>query len=430
VVFNGGDTPANAVLSQSFATIAGRRYSLSFDYGTLYGNFFVPPQTLDVDVSNSDLPTQHAVTPSNGVARVVSRYSYSFVASSTSSTLTLTDAAGNSTTSADGFLDNVRVTSDPYPDAPHISNFSALQGANATQAITVNWDQMMVGGQPATVNDFVSFEVRMIDGSFEHEVFSSPGPGQPGQLNGTSTSATIPANTLEPGMTYKARLLFARPTTVDTTTYPPVLSIAAYTAVTKCDLVTAAPPSAPEVASPPPGIFPPPSSSIVGPKNPDFTPTALTYPGPGLTITLSNMTILPSPGQALPTTPGQPTLIPFTGPLAGGSISLNGSPEQQASGSVNGVATVTLTGVDGQGRNVYNTEILALDISGSAPFGPFMLRESPTLPSLGQTTSRSDGAGGFLISSFFDVFTELSTDGGQTWIPANGPGRFHLAPAP
>jgi hypothetical protein len=47
-----------------------------------------------------------------------------------------------------------------------------------------------------------------------------------------------------------------------------------------------------------------------------------------------------------------------------------------------------------------------------------MLRESPTLQSTGITTLTSLGGGQYEIGSFFDVFTELSLDGGATWAQA------------
>ncbi|MFA5864619.1 MAG: PEP-CTERM sorting domain-containing protein [Phycisphaerae bacterium] len=64
----------------------------------------------------------------------------------------------------------------------------------------------------------------------------------------------------------------------------------------------------------------------------------------------------------------------------------------------------------------YGTEMLSLDISG----GSFMLRESPTLASTGGTTIGGVGGGLYAIDSFFDIFTELSTNGGVTWIPSSG----------
>lgn len=64
----------------------------------------------------------------------------------------------------------------------------------------------------------------------------------------------------------------------------------------------------------------------------------------------------------------------------------------------------------------FATEILSLNLVD--PFGA-MLRVSPALASLGQT-SIAQIPGGFHINSFFDIFTELSIDGGQSWIPNDG----------
>ena len=60
-----------------------------------------------------------------------------------------------------------------------------------------------------------------------------------------------------------------------------------------------------------------------------------------------------------------------------------------------------------------------------------LIRESPTLQSLGQTSITDLGGGLFEISSFFDVFTELSLNGGANWTPSTGSGRVDLiAPEP
>jgi hypothetical protein len=80
--------------------------------------------------------------------------------------------------------------------------------------------------------------------------------------------------------------------------------------------------------------------------------------------------------------------------------------------------TISNTSPTGSTFNTFDTEITQMSLSGNGPFGPFMLRESPTKQSLGKHTIRPDPRG-FRVSSFFDVFTELSTDGGVTWIPAD-----------
>jgi hypothetical protein len=70
--------------------------------------------------------------------------------------------------------------------------------------------------------------------------------------------------------------------------------------------------------------------------------------------------------------------------------------------------------------HVINTEMLQLDISGGGLPSGMRIRESPTLASLGKTTILADTPSGpYHIDSFFDVFTELSLDGGQTWTPSD-----------
>jgi MYXO-CTERM domain-containing protein len=77
------------------------------------------------------------------------------------------------------------------------------------------------------------------------------------------------------------------------------------------------------------------------------------------------------------------------------------------------------------------TEMLQMDLNGSTALGPYLVRESPTLQSLGSTTVTDIGGGLFRIDSFFDVFTEISIDGGVTWTPdSNGPARLTLLPEP
>ena len=85
----------------------------------------------------------------------------------------------------------------------------------------------------------------------------------------------------------------------------------------------------------------------------------------------------------------------------------------------------------GHTTGTFDTEMLAMSLSGVSPLGPFMIRESPTRQSTGKTTIVDIGGGLYQIDSFFDVFTELSIDGGATWQPAtNGAGHLALVPEP
>jgi hypothetical protein len=88
--------------------------------------------------------------------------------------------------------------------------------------------------------------------------------------------------------------------------------------------------------------------------------------------------------------------------------------------AASGPASVTISNTTPVGiiPSTFNMEVLLLNLTGSSPFGTIMLRESPTKQSLGRHTIAPDPRG-YRISSFFDVFTELSTDGGETWHPAN-----------
>ncbi len=104
-------------------------------------------------------------------------------------------------------------------------------------------------------------------------------------------------------------------------------------------------------------------------------------------------------------TDGGATFTPVTAPA---NVSVN-------------VSQVSASG----GTRFFDTEMLQLNISGgSLPTG-VMVRESPTLHSTGATTITADG-GGYRISSFFDIFTELSVDYGASWMPASGAAHVDL----
>ena len=67
----------------------------------------------------------------------------------------------------------------------------------------------------------------------------------------------------------------------------------------------------------------------------------------------------------------------------------------------------------------FDAEILSMDIAGGGlPMG-VQIRESPTKASAGHSsvTPLAGGGGGYMMDSFFDIFTEVSTDGGGSWWP-------------
>ncbi len=78
---------------------------------------------------------------------------------------------------------------------------------------------------------------------------------------------------------------------------------------------------------------------------------------------------------------------------------------------------------------LFDTEIVSMSLSGSTPTGGVvMIREDPSRASTGSTDIADLGGGLYHIDSFFDVFTELSVDGGNSWIASDSSTRMHLVP--
>jgi hypothetical protein len=95
-----------------------------------------------------------------------------------------------------------------------------------------------------------------------------------------------------------------------------------------------------------------------------------------------------------------------------------------------GTTTGTVRSVDLTGTGQYENELLNLAITLSTTEGPVMLRESPTLASIGFTDITPLGGGLFHVDSFFDVFFEVSTDGGQSWEPYSSAVHLTMVPEP
>lgn len=90
-------------------------------------------------------------------------------------------------------------------------------------------------------------------------------------------------------------------------------------------------------------------------------------------------------------------------------------------GTATGQATSFMSGTQSPDGS-FQTEMLQMELVGnSLTLGPYRLRESPTRQSLGAVRDVLP-PGVPVIDSFFDVFTELSLDGGQTWLPSMGDG--------
>src|SRR5205807_10229999 len=114
--------------------------------------------------------------------------------------------------------------------------------------------------------------------------------------------------------------------------------------------------------------------------------------------------------------------INFNGTITG-DLTIPPSATTHFQAPVTGQVKVTFNNLSGSTRT-FDTEMLQLDISGGNLPSTVRLRESPTMMSTGQTKITTV-TGGFHIDSFFDVFVELSTNGGSSWTP--DPTARHIA---
>lgn len=156
-----------------------------------------------------------------------------------------------------------------------------------------------------------------------------------------------------------------------------------------------------------------------------------TYSGPGLTVVMNQQQYRDFTAITR-TIVGADEMESFNAVLAGtADVDLGGTLIPGVAFSASGPVQTIAFGKAGQVTGTFQTEMLSMAVSGTTPLGPFTIRESPTLASRGTTTIESIGGGMYRISSFFDVFTEVSVDGGQTWIPdSSGLSRVVLVPEP
>ncbi len=116
---------------------------------------------------------------------------------------------------ADGgrLTNRVGLNGNSYPPTPRINNFLAAQAVNPTNGFTLAWDPLA----GATTNDVIFVEISDCRG---WNVFSTPGPAEPGSLSGLATNVVIPPRTFRPGQRYSVQIIVARLLTQEETDPP------------------------------------------------------------------------------------------------------------------------------------------------------------------------------------------------------------------
>ncbi len=163
-----------------------------------------------------------------------------------------------------------------------------------------------------------------------------------------------------------------------------------------------------------------PSSLLLPPTGTLDCPQEIRFAGPAgsAPVQLRDLRLAPPAALQAPPAAGT-TVVQSYGTGARARVCLDGSDSFQALEMSAAVQVRVSAVTDSDGSLHYDTELLQLDLSGGSLPSGMRLRESPTLQSTGTTKIRKiDSSNAYRIDSFFDVFLELSSDGGQSWRPA------------
>lgn len=123
----------------------------------------------------------------------------------------------------------------PLPPVPRLVNFGDVQAVDASRPLVLTWEF----DAPPRGSDFMQVYVTLGHG----EVFSTPGPGEPGALTVNDRSVTIPAGTFEPGYVHSLNLELDRIVSTNSACHPTATGVASLFRSTTVDVWVYVPPT-------------------------------------------------------------------------------------------------------------------------------------------------------------------------------------------
>jgi hypothetical protein len=161
VEFNGGNTTPNGTLSQTFATVAGQSYALSFDAG-VQAFQSLSQMKMQVTVQGTTTLLSQSVTVSGqGTGTWYTPKSFNFVADGASATLTFQDTS-SATTNIDLLLDNVVITGGAPTPSP---TPTASPGPSATPTPGPTNASVTIQGEKFLINGFTTLPGSKLEGT-------------------------------------------------------------------------------------------------------------------------------------------------------------------------------------------------------------------------------------------------------------------------
>lgn len=115
IAFNAGDTTPDGAISQTFATTAGARYIVNFNFGATNCQRSCGQSLLASVLGNDGVTTLDSLNAAGLSAGLLGSFTFDFVATGNQSTLRFADVASNDSLWLDGVLDNVEVQAVPEP---------------------------------------------------------------------------------------------------------------------------------------------------------------------------------------------------------------------------------------------------------------------------------------------------------------------------